>query len=189
MRILSRYERLDGRIKLSNPDRNTGTARLLNATLSLATGEFVGVLGDGDELAQDALFEMVRALQDHAESDVIYSDEDDIDEEGNRARPRFKPDWAPDLLLSSHYVSHLTVYRRSLLEEVGGFREGFDDHQDYDLVLRAMERTDKIRHIPKVLYHRRAPLIPRSQPTGVVQETVPTARSSTPWSAEASTDP
>ena len=86
MRILSRYERLDGRIKVSNPDRNIGTSRMLNATLSLATGEFVGVL-DGDELAQDALFEMVRALQDHAESDVIYSDEDDIDEEGNRARP------------------------------------------------------------------------------------------------------
>ena len=157
MRILSRYERLDGRIKVSNPDRNIGTSRMLNATLSLATGEFVGVLGDGDELAQDALFEMVRALQDHAESDVIYSDEDDIDEEGNRARPRFKPDWAPDLLLSSHYVSHLTVYRRSLFEEVGGFSEGFDDHKDYDLVLRATERTDKIRHIPKVLYHRRAP--------------------------------
>ena len=77
MRILSRYERLDGRIKVSNPDRNIGTSRMLNATLSLATGEFVGVLGDGDELAQDALFEMVRALQDHAESDVIYSDEDD----------------------------------------------------------------------------------------------------------------
>src|SRR5215210_5784740 len=155
-RILSNYERLDGRIKVSHPERNTGTAALLNASLSLAAGEFVGVLGDGDELAPDALFEMVKVLQEHTESDLIYSDEDEIDEEGNRARPHFKPEWAPDLLLSFDYVARLTVCRRSLLEEVGGFREGFDGYRDYDLVLRATERTDKIRHVPKVLYHRRA---------------------------------
>src|SRR5215211_8862451 len=155
-RILSRYERLDERIKVHCPERHTGTAGLLNATLSLASGEFSGVLGDGDELAPDALFEMVKVLQEHTESDLIYSDEDEIDEEGNRAHPRFKPDWTPDLLLSSDYIARLTVCRRSLLEEVGGFREGFDGYQDYDLVLRATERTDRIRHVPKVLYHRRA---------------------------------
>src|SRR5215218_6115716 len=155
-RILSRYERLDERIKVGHPELDTGAAGLSNAALSLATGEFVGVLGDGDELAPDALFEVVKVLQEHPESDFIYSDEDEIDEEGNRARPRFKPDWSPDLLLSSDYVSRLSVYRRSLLEEVGGFNEGSDSYRDYDLVLRTTEHTDKIRHVPKVLYHRRA---------------------------------
>jgi GT2 family glycosyltransferase len=155
-RTLSRYECLDERIKVGYPELDTGAAGLSNATLSLATGEFVGVLGDGDELAPDALFETVKVLQEHAESDLIYSDEDEVDEEGNRARPRFKPDWAPDFLLSSDYVSRLSVYRRSLLEEVGGFSEGFDGYRDYDLALRATERTDRIRHVPKVLYHRRA---------------------------------
>src|SRR5215211_8229254 len=155
-RILSRYERLDERIKVGHPELDTGAAGLSNAALPLATGEFVGVLGDGDELAPDTLFEVVKVLQEHPESDFIYSDEDEIDEEGNRARPRFKPDWSPDLLLSSDYVSRLSVYRRSLLEEVGGFNEGSDGYRDYDLVLRVAERTDRIRHVPKVLYHRRA---------------------------------
>ena len=155
-RTLSRYERLDKRIKVNYPVRDTDAAGLSNAALSLATGEFVGVLGDGDELAPDALFEVVKVLQEHTESDLIYSDEDEIVEEGNRARPRFKPDWAPDLLLSCDYISRLSVYRRSLLEEVGGFNEGSDAYRDYDLVLRATERTDRIRHVPMVLYHRRA---------------------------------
>src|SRR5215211_2624566 len=155
-RILSRYERLDERIKVGHPELDTGAAELSNAALSLATGEFVGVLGDSDELAPDTLFEVVKVLQEHPESDFIYSDEDEIDEEGNRARPRFKPDWSPDLLLSSDYVSRLSLYRRSLLEEVGGFNEGSDSYRDYDLVLRTTEHTDKIRHVPKVLYHRRA---------------------------------
>ena len=151
---LSRYQRLDERIKVGHP--GTGAAVLWNGTLSLATGEFAGVLGDGDELAPDALFEVVKLLQEHTDSDLIYSDEDEVDEVGSRARPRFKPDWAPDLLLSSDYISRLGVYRMSLLKEVGGFREGFDDCQDYDLALRATERTDRIQHVSKVLYHRRS---------------------------------
>jgi O-antigen biosynthesis protein len=156
-KVLSRYERLDERVKVGYPERDSGgVAGLSNAALALATGEFVGVLGPGDELAPDALFEVARVLQEHADSDLIYSDEDEIDEEGNRSNPRFKPGWSPDLLLSINYISHLSVYRRSLLQEVGGFREGFEGCQDYDLVLRVTERTGEIRHIPKVLYHRRA---------------------------------
>ena len=119
---LSRYQRLDERIKVGNPGHRRG--RALERTLSLATGEFAGVLGDGDELAPDALFEVVKLLQEHTDSDLIFSDEDEVDEVGSRARPRFKPDWAPDLLLSSDYISRLSVYRMSLLKEVGGFREG-----------------------------------------------------------------
>jgi GT2 family glycosyltransferase len=154
--ILERYERLDERIKVTYLEGATDAADLLNASLSLARGEFVGTLAEGDELAPDALFEVVRLSQEHPGADLVYSDVDEIDEEGNRSNPHFKPGWSPDLLLSSNYISHLSVYRRNLLEEIGGFREGFDGCQDYDLVLRATERAAEIHHIPKVLYHRRA---------------------------------
>jgi GT2 family glycosyltransferase len=157
--VLDRYERLDGRIKVAYLEGGTGTSGLMNACLSLARGEFAGLLEGGDELAPDALFEVVRLLQEHSEADLIYSDVDEIDEKGNRSNPHFKPGWSPDLLLSGNYISHLGVYRRSLLEEIGGFREGFDGCQDYDLVLRTTERTDEIHHVPKVLYHRRTGLL------------------------------
>jgi GT2 family glycosyltransferase len=154
--ILSRYEHLDGRIKAAYLEGNTSISRSLNEALSMAEGEFVGSLGHRDELAPDALFEVVKLLQEHPEAGLVYSDADDIDEKGNRSNPHFKPDWSPDLLMSTNYISNLVVYRRSLLEEIGGYREEFDGCQDYDLALRATERTDRIHHIPKVLYHRRA---------------------------------
>ncbi len=157
--VLDRYERLDERIKVTYPEGDASTSGLLKASLSLAHGEFVGLLEGGDELAPDALFEVVMLLQEHPEADLIYSDVDEIDEKGNRSNPHFKPGWSPDVLLSGNYISQLCVYRRSLLEEVGGFREGFDGCRDYDLVLRATERTGEIHHIPKVLYHRRADLL------------------------------
>jgi O-antigen biosynthesis protein len=153
--LLSRYERLDERIRLTYLERNTSMPGLSDAALSLATGEFTCLLGEGDELSPDALFEVAKLLQEHPSADLIYSDEDSIDGEGNRFGPRFKPDWSPDLLLSADYVSRLSVYRRGLLEELGGFGEGFGGAEDYDLVLRATERTEKIHHIPKVLYHQR----------------------------------
>ncbi|HEX2181593.1 MAG TPA: glycosyltransferase [Rubrobacteraceae bacterium] len=153
-KLLSRYERLDDRIRVAYAEKDAGTARLSNATLSAATGEFVNLLGHGDGLAPDALFEVVRLLQEHPEADLVYSDEDRIDEAGNRSDPHFKPGWSPDLLLSADYVSRLSVYRKSLLREIGGFREGFEGCEDYDLVLRATERTERIHHVPKVLYHR-----------------------------------
>jgi GT2 family glycosyltransferase len=154
--VLDRYERLDGRIKVTYPDGDASASGLLNTSLSLARGEFVGLLEGGDELAPDALFEVVKLLQEHPEADLTYSDVDEIDEKGTRTNPHFKPGWSPDLLLSTNYISQLSVYRRSLLEDIGGFREGFDGCNSYDLVLRATERTDEIHHIPKVMYHRRA---------------------------------
>jgi O-antigen biosynthesis protein len=157
-RILDRYERLDERIKITHLEGNLSASGLLNAALSQARGEFVGILEGGDELAPDALFEMVKVLQEYPQAGLIYSDMDEIDEEGNRTNPYFKPGWSPDLLLSTNYISHLSVYRRDLVEEIGGFRDGFDGCEDYDLVLRATERTDEIHHVPKVLYHRRASL-------------------------------
>ncbi|HEX2741911.1 MAG TPA: glycosyltransferase [Rubrobacter sp.] len=163
-RILSEYERLDGRIKVVYLGRSA--AGLSNAVLSIAAGEFAGVLGCCDELAPDALFEVVKALQEHADSDLIYSDEDRIDEKGNRSRPHFKPDWSPDLLLSTNYVSHLSVYRRSVLEDVGAFRKGFEGCLGYDLVLRVTERDGLIQHVPKVLYHRRISEAPKASGEG-----------------------
>jgi GT2 family glycosyltransferase len=153
--VLARYERLDERIKVMDLERNMSGSSSLNTTLSVAEGEFVCLLGHADELAPNSLFEVAKLLQEHPSADLIYSDEDSIDGEGNRFGPRFKPDWSPDLLLSADYVSRLSVYRRGLLEELGGFGEGFGGAEDYDLVLRATERTEKIHHIPKVLYHRR----------------------------------
>jgi O-antigen biosynthesis protein len=154
--VLSRYERIDGRIKVRYSEENTGISGASNAALSLATGEFVGLLDHDDELTPDALFEVVKLLQEHPDADLIYSDEDKVDEAGSRFDPHFKPDWSPDLLLSCNYISHLGVYRRSILGEIGGFRKGFEGSQDHDLALRFTERTDKVHHVPKVLYHWRA---------------------------------
>ena len=112
-----------------------------NAALSIATGEFIALLDHDDELAPEALAEVVRYLNAHPDADVIYSDEDKLDEAGRRCEPYFKPDWSPSLFLSYMYTCHLMVVRRSLVEEVGGFRRGFEGAQDYDLLLRLMEKT------------------------------------------------
>jgi GT2 family glycosyltransferase len=126
-----------------------------NAALSVATGEFVAFLDHDDELAPEALAEVVRYLNAHPDADVIYSDEDKLDETGQRCEPYFKPDWSPELFLNYMYTCHLMMVRRSLVEEAGGFRRGFEGAQDYDLLLRLMEKTTRIHHIPRVLYHWR----------------------------------
>jgi GT2 family glycosyltransferase len=150
------YEKLDVRIKVKYLAENEGISGATNHAFSLASGQFVGLLDHDDELAPNALFEVVELLQRHPDADLIYSDEDKIDESGKRTSPAFKPGWSPDLALSCNYLNHFSVYRRSLLEEVGGWRRGFDGAQDLDLVQRFSERTDKIYHIPKILYHWRA---------------------------------
>lgn len=152
--ILRRYAALDGRIKLTFSATNGGIGIASNQALALATGEFVGLLDHDDELTPDALYEVVAALQDN-EADLLYSDEDKLDGRGQRCDPAFKPAWSPDLLLSCMYTSHFGVYRKAILDEIGGFRKGFDGSQDYDLALRFTERTTRIVHIPKILYHWR----------------------------------
>jgi glycosyltransferase involved in cell wall biosynthesis len=121
----------------------------------MATGEFVALMDHDDELHDTALYENVRLLNEHPDADLIYSDEDKINENGLRFQPFFKPDWSPDTLLSHMYTGHLSVYRRSLVERIGGFRSEYNGSQDYDLALRFTELTDQIHHIPKVLYHWR----------------------------------
>jgi GT2 family glycosyltransferase len=153
--VLSLYVRLDERIQVRHLKENAGIARATNEAFSLATGEFVGLMDHDDTLAPHALFELARFLQERPDADLIYTDEDKIDEAGNSIKPHLKPDWSPDFALGVNYLVHLSIYRRSILEDIGGWREGFDGAQDLDLMLRYTERSDKIHHIPKVLYHWR----------------------------------
>jgi GT2 family glycosyltransferase len=152
---LEQYAAKDSRIKLAFLDLNRGISGNTNAAMELATGEFVTFVDHDDTLAPFALFEVASALNQDPEADVIYSDEDKLDESGRRVDPYFKPDWSPDTLRSYNYICHLLVVRRSLVESLGGLRSGFDGAQDYDLVLRATEQARRIVHIPKVLYHWR----------------------------------
>lgn len=156
-KILTEYQQLDERIRVVFREQNGHISEATNSALAIATGEFVALLDNDDELAINALYEVVKVLNENPELDLIYSDEDKIDMDGNRSDPAFKPDWSPDLLLGTNYISHLGVYRRSILEEIGGFRKGYEGSQDYDLVLRFTEKTTKerIKHIPKVLYYWR----------------------------------
>ena len=154
--ILERYAQQDPRIKIKFLKTNSGIALCSNAALELASGDFIALLDHDDELTEDALFYVVEALNRQPELDILYSDEDKIDEHGRRYDPFFKPNWSPDLILSENYVAHLLVCRRELLIQAGAFRPGFDGSQDHDLILRLVEKSDRIFHIPRILYHWRA---------------------------------
>jgi GT2 family glycosyltransferase len=121
----------------------------MDGALAGAGGGFVGFLREGDELAPEALFEAAKLLQERPDAHLVYSDEDELDAEGKRFNPHFKPGWSPELLLCTDYVSRLGLFRRSVLEEFGDF-DG-----PHDLALRFAERSGGILHIPKVLYHSR----------------------------------
>ncbi|WP_157071218.1 glycosyltransferase [Alicyclobacillus acidiphilus] len=151
---LNRLEGMDSRIKVSFGHENKGIVGATNAAITAASGEFVAFMDNDDELSPDALLEVAIALQDPT-LDLIYSDEDKIDTSGKFCEPYYKPDWSPELLLSGNYVSHLAVYRKTLGDELGWLREGYDGSQDFDFNLRVSEKTNKIFHIPKVLYHWR----------------------------------
>ena len=153
--VLQEYATAEPRIKVHRRESNGHIVRASNDALAMASGEFVALLDHDDLLTPDALYEVALALLEHSDADLLYSDEDKIDDEGRRFGPFFKPDWCPDSFLTRMYTSHLGVYRRSLVSDLGGFRAGFDGSQDYDLVLRVTERTDRIVHIPRVLYHWR----------------------------------
>jgi GT2 family glycosyltransferase len=153
--LLMKFAAEDGRIKVKTLALNAGIAGATNAGIDFCSGEYVALLDHDDELSPDALFSVVQSLTQDPSIDVFYSDEDKLDENGTRRDAFFKPGWSPDLLLSMNYVCHFLVCRRSLLQEVGRLRLGFDGSQDYDLILRLSEHTSKIHRIPKVLYHWR----------------------------------
>lgn len=146
----------DRRIKVTALERNGGISQATNAALALADGELVALLDHDDMLTPDALGAVAEAALAHPDLDVCYSDDDKIGAQDTPYQPHFKPDWSPDLLLAYPYIGHLLVVRRTLLEEIGGFRTAYDGSQDYDVMLRATERARRVVHIPRVLYHWRA---------------------------------
>lgn len=159
-RVLDEYQLLDKRIEVIYREKNGHISESSNSALSLVKGDFIGLLDHDDELSKDALYEVAKLLNQDRSLDLIYSDEDFINMDFRRVSPFFKPDWSPDRFLCHMYYGHFGVYRYSLVQQAGGFRKGFEGSQDFDLALRFTEYTQKIAHIPKMLYHWR--MIPES---------------------------
>jgi GT2 family glycosyltransferase len=164
----------DARIKLTRLDRNGGIAAASAAALAMATGDWIVLLDHDDVLPPEALAEVALALAADPAIDAVFSDEDKLDAYGDRCDPYFKPDWAPEHFLSTNYLCHLSVFRASVVRDAGGFRPGYDGAQDYDLWLRVSERTTRIHHIPKILYHWR-----------MLPESTASAQSAKSWATEA----
>jgi glycosyltransferase involved in cell wall biosynthesis len=152
--MMARAAAEDPRIRLLRREQAGGISAATNAALEMASGEYVALLDHDDVLVPEALAAVEETLHDHPATDMLYSDEELLDETG----PLYifaKPHWSPELLRSQMYTCHLGVYRRSLALEVGGFRSDFDGSQDFDFALRCSERTERVRHIPRVLYRWR----------------------------------
>ena len=156
-RVLEKYKN-DKRFKLHFSKENGGISKASNIALKMATGDYIGLLDHDDELTPDALFWVVKTLNEKSDIDFIYSDECKIDDSENRNLFHFffKPDWSPEMMFNSMYTSHFTVYKKSLVEKVGMFRSEYDFSQDYDLALRCSEKADNICHIERILYLWRA---------------------------------
>ncbi len=153
---LSELAATDPRIQVVVRSENGHISRATNSAAALAEGEFIAFLDHDDLLSPDALAEVALHLAANPDVDVLYSDDDKVDLNGGRYGPQFKPDWSPETLLGQMYCCHLLVVRRSLFEEVGGLRAGFEGSQDHDLALRVTERARHVAHLPFVLYHWRA---------------------------------
>jgi len=147
----------DERIKVTFRLKNGHISKASNSALDLCTGDWVALLDHDDALAEHALYCVAEVINNNPDVQLIYSDEDKIRENGERWEPYFKCDWNRDLFYSQNMISHLGVYRKKIIAEIGGFRAGFEGSQDYDLALRYIEKIDEkaIYHIPRVLYHWR----------------------------------
>ncbi len=157
--ILESYAREDARIKVVFRESNGHISAASNSALELVNGgEYIALLDNDDILREHALFWVAAAIVTNPDLGLIYSDEDKIDKLGQRCAPYFKSDWNPDLFLSHNMICHLAAYRTDLVKKLGGFREGYEGAQDYDLALRCIEHLvpEQIRHIPRVLYHWRS---------------------------------
>jgi GT2 family glycosyltransferase len=152
--IADRFSQLDDRIAVVRQE-NLGIAVNTNSAVAHSAGDWVVFLDHDDTIEPHALAALARRIQELSDCDFIYSDEDKLDSSGCRVDPFFKPDWSPDLLRSVNYVTHLTAVRRSLFDQVGGIRTGYEGAQDYDFVLRATDKARRVEHIPDVLYHWR----------------------------------
>ena len=157
---LKEYETLDSRVKVFYREKNGHISNATNSALSIASGDFIGLLDNDDVLHINALNEVVHALNKNENLDFIYSDEDKLSLEGERSDPHFKSDFCLDKFYGGNFICHFSVIRKSIIEAVGGFKIGVEGAQDFDLFLRITNKTDKIYHIPKILYHWR--MIPGS---------------------------
>ena len=155
-KVLEEYTKKDSRIRVSELTENKGIAGNTNAALEMAQGEFVGLLDHDDLLAPNALYEIVRALDEDRNLDAVYTDEDKVTTELDKHfQPHLKPDFNLDLLRSNNYICHFFVVRRSIVQKVGGFCQEFDGAQDHDFIFRCIETAEKVGHIPEILYHWR----------------------------------
>ena len=156
-KVLEEYAALDERILVHRRQENGHISACSNSAVALATGSWLGLMDHDDVLAEHALAVCALTLQRHPEAAIVYSDEDHIEADGSRSQPYFKPDFDPLLILGQNYFSHLSLVRADLVELVGGFREGYEGSQDWDLLLRLLEhvRPDQVVHVPHVLYHWR----------------------------------
>ena len=157
-RSSNEYSARDTRIRIVYREENGHISAASNSALEIAKGEFTVLMDHDDMLAPNALALVAETIDHFPDANLIYSDEDQIDERDRRYAPKFKPDWSPELFYSMNMLTHLSAFRMSVLREVGGFRVGYEGSQDYDLPLRVIEKIDAetIRHIPHVLYHWRA---------------------------------
>lgn len=151
-------EHAEFRICYHHLEENKGIADNTNAGMALAEGEWIGLLDHDDLLAPEALYEMAALMNREPQTEVIYSDEDQVEEtkQGYKHfKPHFKPDFSPDLLRSNNYITHFFCVKREVVQKTGGMRREFDGAQDYDFILRCVELAAKVGHVPRVLYHWR----------------------------------
>lgn len=155
--LLESYRKRDPRIRVTTLEKNLGISAATNAALRMCTGDYIGFLDHDDELADFAVWETVKAINEDPLTDLFYSDEDKIDETGRRYDWFFKPEWSPELFLSCNYLCHFIVIRRWMFDRSDGLDESYrGGAQDYEFLLRVIECTKKIKRIPKILYHWRA---------------------------------
>ncbi len=146
----------DKRIVYKFLNENKGISGNTNEALKMATGDYIALLDHDDALPVFCLYELAKAINENPEVEFIYTDEDKLEGDTHkRYDPHFKPDFAIDTLRSNNYITHLSVFKKELMDKLGGFRDEYNGAQDFDIVIRAAENTNKILHIPKVLYHWR----------------------------------
>ena len=144
----------DHRIKIFFSKQNKNISGASNEALKMAKGEYIALMDNDDEIAPNAFYEVVKAINKMG-AEFIYSDEDKLEINGKHVEPHYKPDYSYEMLNSQNYISHLGVIKKTLIDRVGGFEKGLEGAQDYDLYLKVLEQTNKIHHIQKVLYHWR----------------------------------
>lgn len=167
---LEKILKKDKKIKYKFLNENKGISGNTNEALKLATGNFIGLLDHDDLLPEFCLYEIVKCINENPNVEFIYTDEDKIEEE-IRKDPYFKPDFSIDTLRSNNYITHLSVFKKELMDKLGGFRDEYNGAQDFDIIIRAVEQTKNIVHIPKVLYHWRV----HPESTAMVSEAKPYA--------------